>query len=142
VIGCLALWDQSSFKQIVVHGYGPAMRRWRPWVDLCARVAGTPRLPAPGFPVPHVFVSHVAVDDDRQDVFSALFVDACNDARSRGHACLVAGFAACHPFLGVLRRAYRGWSYSSIIYAVHWGDGGTAEEAIDGRMPHLEVGLL
>jgi hypothetical protein len=142
VIGCLALWDQSSFKQIVVHSYGPAMRRWRPWVDLCSRVVGTPRLPPPGLPIPHVFVSHVAVDDDRPDVFSALFVHASNDARVRGHACLVAGFAERHPFLGVLRRAYRAWSYSSIIYAVQWDGGTTADEAIDGRIPHLEVGLL
>jgi hypothetical protein len=142
VIGCLALWDQSSFKQIVVHSYGPAMRRWRPWADLLSRVAGTPRLPLPGLPIPHVFVSHLAVDDDRPDVFSALFVEACNDARARGHACLVAGFAERHPFTRVTRRAYHAWSYSSIIYTVYWDDGSTADGAIDGRVPHLEVGLL
>jgi hypothetical protein len=142
VIGCLALWDQSSFKQIVVHGYGPAMRRWQAWVNLLSRVAGTPRLPAPGLPIPHVFVSHVAVDDDRTDVFGSLFLEACNDARGRGYACLIAGFAERHPFVGVIRRACRAWSYSSVICAVCWDNGTLADVAIDGRTPHLEVALL
>jgi hypothetical protein len=142
VIGCLALWDQSSFKQIVVHSYGPALRRWKPGVDLLSRITGTPRLPAPGLPIRHVFLSHVAVDDDRADVFRGLFLEACNHARARGHACLIAGFTARHPFLHVLRRACYAWSYLSIIYAVYWNDRNTADDDIDGRLPHLEVGLL
>jgi hypothetical protein len=142
VVGCLAVWDQRSFKQIVVQGYGPALQRWRPVTDLVARVAGTPTLPAPGRPIPHAFVSHVAIDDDRHEVFGALFVEACNDARGRGLVCLIAGFAERHPFLRVIRNTCRAWSYSSLIYAVQWNEGGTVDASIDGRMPHLEVGLL
>jgi hypothetical protein len=142
VIGCLALWDQSSFKQIVVRGYGAKMRRWRPMVEISARLFGTPRLPSPGRPIPHVYLSHVAVDDDNADVFSALLARAYDDARGRGHACLVAGFADRHPFLPIIRRGYRAWTYSSILYAVCWEGGRAAVEGIDRRIPHLEVGLL
>ena len=142
VIGCIALWDQSSFKQIVVHNYGPTVRRWRPMVEISARLFGTPRLPSPGRPIPHVFLSHVAIDDDNVDVFSALLAEAYNDARKRRHACLVAGFAERHPFLQMIRRSYRAWTYSSIIYAVCWEGGTAAAEGIDQRIPHLEVGVL
>ena len=141
VTGCLALWDQTSFKQIVVRGYGSSMRRWRPWMDLCSRVFGTPRLPAPGSPIAHVFVSHVAVDDDRADVFRALFAAACNEARARRQTCLIAGFAARHPFVHVLRRLTRAWTYASVIHTVQWDDRQEAP-ALDGRIPHLEVALL
>jgi hypothetical protein len=141
VVGCLALWDQSSFKQIVIRGYGPSTRRWRPVVNGCARILGLPRLPAPGSAVPHVFVSHVAVDDDRADVFRALFAAACNRAHGRGLTCLVAGFADRHPLASVLRGVSRAWTYSSIIYTVHWDDRPLAEP-LDGRIPHLEVALL
>ena len=141
VIGCVALWDQSGFKQIVVRNYGATMRRWRPIVEISARLLGTPRLPSPGRPIPHVYLSHVAIDDDSVVVFGALLARAYNEARARRHACLVAGFAERHPFLKVVRR-YRAWTYSSILYAVCWEGGKAAVERIDRRVPHLEVGLL
>jgi hypothetical protein len=142
VVGCVAIWDQSGFKQIVVRNYGATMRRWRPIVEISARLFGTPRLPSPGRPIPHVYLSHVAVDDDDVDVFSALLARAYNEARERRHACLVAGFAERHPFLPVIQRSYRAWTYSSILYAVCWDGGTAALEGIDRRVPHLEVGLL
>jgi hypothetical protein len=142
VIGCIALWDQSSFKQVVVRDYGAATRRWRRMVDISARLLGTPRLPSLGRPISHLYLSHVAVDDDRTDVFAALMACAYNDARDRRHACLVVGFAERHPFLRVVQDRYRGWTYSSVIYAVCWDGAGGAVAAIDRRIPHLEVGLL
>jgi hypothetical protein len=140
VAGCLACWDQGSFKQIVVHGYAAGLRRWRPAVDLAARLIGVPRVPPEGRPIPHASVSHVAVDGDRPDVFAALAAQAYEDARAAGQAFLVFGFADRHPFLPLLRR-YRSWSYGSVIYAVCW-DGGDAAASLDGRVPHLEVSLL
>jgi hypothetical protein len=142
VIGCLALWDQTGFKQIVVRNYGATMRRWRPLVGISAHLFGTPRLPSPGRPIPHVYLSHIAVDNDNVDVFSALLARAYNDARTRRHACLVAGFADRHPFLQVIQRSYRAWTYPSILYAVCWEGGKAAVEGIDRRVPHLEVALL
>ena len=123
VVGCLALWDQSGFKQVVVRSYGPRMRRRRPWVELAARLAGTPRLPEPGQPMSHLYLSHVGIDDDAPDVFGALFSEAYNDARARGHGYVVVGFAERHPLLPVLRRQYRAWRYTSILYGVTWDSG-------------------
>jgi hypothetical protein len=142
VIGCLALWNQNSFKQIVVRDYGPAMRRWRPLVDVAARLLGTPQLPRIGCPISHLYLSHVAVDDDRAEVFEALLARAYNEACDEGHACLVAGFADRHPFLPLVRRRYRSWTYSSVLYAVCWENERAALAGIDRRVPHLEVGLL
>jgi hypothetical protein len=142
VIGCFALWDQTSFKQIVVNSYGPTMRRWYPWLRVLSKVASTPELPAPGWPIRYVFGSHIAVDDDRPEVFEALFLEACNEARLRGHACLIVGFADRHPFLQVVRRACRPWTYSSLVYAVCWNDDRAADGIVNARLPHLEVALL
>jgi hypothetical protein len=142
VIGCLALWNQSSFKQIVVRDYGPTMRRWQPLVEVAARLLGTPRLPHPGRPISHVYLSHVAVNDDSAEVFEALLARAYNEACDEGHACLVVGFADRHPFLPIVKRYYRSWTYSSVLYAVCWENGQAALAGIDRRVPHLEVGLL
>jgi hypothetical protein len=142
VTGCLALWDQSRFKQIVVRGYGRSMRRWRPWVELSSRLAGTPRLPPVGERLSHAFVSHIAIDEDDEETFSALLSHAGNAAVERGHACLIFGFSARHPFLDHIRRTHRAWTYSSVLYAACWDDCADILSRIDSRIPHLEVGLL
>src|SRR6185436_3084470 len=115
---------------------------WRPLVEVSARLLGTPRLPRPGRAISHAYLSHVAVDDDDAEVFEALLARACNDAYDAGHACLIVGFADRHPFLPIVQRHYRSWTYSSVLYAVCWEDGPAALAGIDRRIPHLEVGLL
>ncbi len=142
VIGCLALWDQGGFKQVVVRGYSRRLRWARAGLDLAARVLATPRLPEPGGLLPHAYVSHVAVDDDEPQVFGALFRAAYRCARRRKLTCVIAGFAARHPFLRVLRREYSAWTYRSLLYTVHWPDAGRPAAVPDGRMPHPEVAVL
>lgn len=142
VVGCLALWDQTGFKQVVVRGYAPRLDQLRPWLNRAAGLLGTPRLPEPGEALPHAYLSHVAVDEDDPVVFEALAEAAYDEARARGLAYVVAGFAAGHPFLDVLKK-YRPRRYESVLYAVEWDE--PARAALDrlaGRPPHLEVALL
>ena len=105
--GCLALWDQSGFKQMVVRGYAPRLARWRRWINRLSPLLGTPRLPDPGSLLPHAWISHVAVDGDDPGVFQALIEAAYAEARSRGYVYLVTGFATRHPWLPWLRRRFR-----------------------------------
>jgi hypothetical protein len=141
-IGCLALWDQTSFKQVVVRGYSRRLGRLRPWLNLVGPLAGLPRLPAPGRALPLGTVSHVAVDDDRTDVFLALLAGAQADGAARGHACVVVGLAARHPWRTEVERRLGGRRYESILYAVHDDAGAEAVHRLDGRLPHLELALL
>jgi hypothetical protein len=136
VVGCLSLWDQGGFKQVVVRGYAPRLARWRPWINL---LPGIPRLPDPGEALPHATISHVAVDDDDPEVFQALVESAHAEACARGLAYVVIGFAAGHPWLPWLERRFRPRRYESVLYTVHW-DGGSA--ALDGRRPHVGAALL
>jgi ribosomal protein S18 acetylase RimI-like enzyme len=138
--GCLALWDQSGFKQVVVRDYAPRLARWRPWINRLAPFVGTPRLPDPGSLLPHAYVSHLAVDDDDPTLFQALIEAACADARAAGYAYLVLGLAAGHPWLPWLRRRFRAREYPSILYTVHWDAGESTP--LDDRLPHVEAALL
>jgi hypothetical protein len=139
VVGCLALWDQSGFKQVVVRGYAPRLARWRPWINRLPRSLGVPRLPDPGEALPHATISHVAVDEDDPDVFQALVESAHAEACERRHACVVIGFAAGHPWLSWLERRFHPRRYESVLYTVDWGEGAAT---FDGRLPHVEAGLL
>ncbi|HYU34744.1 MAG TPA: hypothetical protein VEW48_21555 [Thermoanaerobaculia bacterium] len=142
VVGCLALWDQGEFKQVVVRGYAPRLARWRPWINRLSWVLGTPRLPDPGEPLPHASISHVAVDEDDPEIFRALVESAHAEACARRYAYVVTGFAAGHPWLPWLERRFRPRRYTSMLYTVDWGEGAAAVEALDGRLPHVEAALL
>jgi hypothetical protein len=135
VVGCAARWDQRAFKQAVVRGYDPALRRWRPLLNLFG--AG---LPPVGGVLPFGFVSHLAVDEDDPDIFSDLIGVARSGAGREGCRWLALGLAARHPLAEQVRRQFRGTrEYESILYLVHEPG---SEVALDGRVPHLEVAVL
>lgn len=142
VVGCLALWDQSGFKQTVVRGYGPRLARRRRWVNRFSRLVRTPALPDPGAPLHYPYLSHVAVSPDRPEALLALAAAAHDEAGSRGVPAFVAGFAARDPLLRRFTRRFRARRFVSLLYAVHWEDGRRAADTLDGRIPHLEVALL
>lgn len=142
VAGCLARWDQRSFKQTVVKGYGARLRLARPAVNAVGPWFGMPKLPAPGGVLHSVFLSHVAVDDDDPEVLVSLVAGAMAACRASDIACLVMGFAEQDPLLRAVTDAFTCQRYASLIYLVHWEDGAGAVAALDGRIPHPEVAIL
>jgi hypothetical protein len=143
MVGCLATWDQSSFKQTVVRGYGGRMRPVRPVWNVAARVLGAPRLPAVGEPLCSVFFSHVAADGDDCDVLMSLIAQAYNQAwRRRGVAFATLGFADEHPVVPVLKRSFRHIEYRAALYLVFYDEGAQAAAALNRCMPHLEIAAL
>jgi len=138
VVGCAAMWDQRGFKQVVVRGYSERLARWRRVVNLAGSWVGVPALPAVGRPLEFVYLSHVAVDDDRPDVTAALV----SEARRRlaaGVNYMVTAFAVGSPMLAA---AGRHRTYRSALYLACWADGQHLAESIDGRLPHPEVAIL
>ena len=125
--GCLALWDQSAFKQIVVRGYAPALRLLRPFL----------RLPRVGHPLRMAYLSHVACADGPALV--RMIRAAAARARLRQIDYLILGLSERNPLLGAVRTAFSPREYGSTIYLVHWGD---APPQLDDRPCHLEVATL
>ena len=142
VVGCMATWDQSAFKQTVVHGYSGALKVFRPLVNLAAPFVGLPRLPGVGKPLPHAYFSHLAVDDDDPAVLMALMARSFNGALGRGWSYVTLAFAERNPLLTEVKRGFRHLEYRSRIYLVHWDDGADAVSRIDDRIPHLELAVL
>jgi hypothetical protein len=141
VTGCAAIWDQRGFKQVIVRGYSRRLARWRGVVNLAAPWVGMPALPAVGQPLEFVYLSHVAVDNDRPDVIAALV----SQARGRlpdGVTHLVTAFADKSPLLAAVTRVARHRTYRSVLYLVCWSDGQPVVESIDARLAHPEVAIL
>lgn len=140
--GCLALWDQRSFKQTVIAGYTGQLGRVRPLFNIAAPLLGRPRLPAPGVRLESAFLSHVAIEPDDAETLVALVANACSEAVRRGIDYVMIAFAERNPMTGVLRKRFPCHSYVSMVYVVYWEDGEAAASALDGRMPHPEMAIL
>lgn len=142
VIGCLACWDQRDFKQVVVRGYSRRVSVVRPLWNALAPIARWPRLPPVGASLPLVFLSHLAVEGDDAEAFSALLDAGLDCAHRRGVGHAVLGLAERHPLAAIARARHRPRIYRSRTYLVYWPEGDAAAKQVDGRPLHLEVAIL
>ena len=139
--GCLAVWDQSAVKRAVIRGYAPWLRRLRPLVNLAAPLIAMPWLPAPGSPLRPAYLSHVAVEDDDAGVFGALLHAGLAQARRRGFAVTLVGFATGHPFAAVAAR-HTAIGYRTLLHVVDWRQTGAALDTLATSVPHPEIAVM
>jgi len=155
IAACVALWDQSAFKQTIVDGYEGRFARLRPAINLAAPLLRTPRLPAAGEALQQVYLSHLAVPDDDGETFHALVDAALGEAHRRGHALALLGLATRHPLADWLRRHYRPREYRTWLHLVHWNGADESRPDArlpdarlpdarlpDARLPHVEIAVL
>ena len=107
----------ADSSRSIVRGYSQRLARWRGVVNLAGPWIGVPALPAVGHPLEFVYLSHVAVDDDRADVTAALVSEArrqlAGRRESHGHGLRrrkpdAAAAAARRPSSHVSQRAVSG----------------------------------
>ena len=140
--GCLAVWDQSAWRQTIIRRYPPLLARLRPLANLAAPALNFPALPPPGAPLRQVFLSHVAVEDNDPRIFLALVAAGLDQAARRGFGVAVIGFASERPWRQTLRRARRTLEYRTSLYLAHWPEAAAQVAALHGGMAHPELGLL
>ena len=122
VVGCIACWDQSAFKQTVVRGYAGPLARWRKPLNLFSRFGRWPYLPEPNTPSRYSYGSHLAIDNDDPALFAALLRALYQHNFEHGYDYFMLGLAESNP-LRALLPAYRPLTYISQLYLVTW-DGG------------------
>lgn len=139
IVGTLATWDQSGFRQMVVHGYEPPLRWVRPVYNAWARWSGGTRLPGPGDAFRYRYAAVPLVEDDDPAVFAEL-LDAI---LTRDGKCdyLLIGLHQSDPLLSVVRRRRATW-YTTHLFHVSWDDGEPVRQSLDDRPPYLELGSL
>ena len=127
IVGALAAWDQSAFKQTRVVRYRGAMRILR-------RLA---RYPPPGETLRSFYISYVAVED--ADVFRALLDRAVEDHRDDHY--FIAGAHENDPLLRVLHDLPL-TPFWARAFCVHFEDGEEEFARLDDRVPYVELAML
>lgn len=143
LVGSLALWDQSQFKQTVVEEYGSVTRWTRPFYNAFARLTGWPRLPAPREPL-HALVGAIpVVAPDEVQLFGNLLGAASVHARSRFPDCrsLLVGAYERDP----IRKHCQSASlvqYVTQVFGVTWDQPDDVPARFRNRNLYLELGCL
>lgn len=142
IVGCVALWDQRGFKQAVIRFYSKNLARWRPIINFAAALRGGPKLPAVNTILPHCYLSHLGIGDQRSEVLRILLDSALHKARMGKVPLVTVGFAAHHPLNTLLERSYTTFKSFSRIFLVFWDDQDRSPHVADNLLPGLDVAIL
>jgi hypothetical protein len=131
---CVALWNQASYKQVVVRGYKPIVKILRPLYNLYAWLSGRPRLPNIGSPLHQTYLAFAAFSDHLKNNIIKLLQDAL--ARCNTEIATI-GLHASHSTLGLLS-CLKPTTYPTRLYVVSYDD----MPILDGRPIQPEIALL
>jgi hypothetical protein len=137
ILACGAAWDQRSYKQYIIAGYGGKLR-WLYRVSPLLHFFGYPLLPKPATILRFFILAFWCVKDNRAE-YLRWFLDSLACV-TRDYPYFVMGVPAAHP-LGPALNEWKFLGYDSQIYLV--GDHVPPEEmARLGKSPYLECGWL
>jgi hypothetical protein len=144
IVAAAALWDQRTFRQIVVQRYGKTLRWLRPGINTWAWAAGRPGLPREGAVLAQAAVFGLALAD--AGAWPELWRKLQEEAAARGLDWLTLATDARDARLALLRReaGAGGREYRTRLYEVRWPDlpSPARRLAPDGRPFRPEVALL
>jgi radical SAM superfamily enzyme YgiQ (UPF0313 family) len=140
-VGIMGCWDQSAFRQRIVSDYSGILAWLRPLIHAGLRAAGSPGFPEKGESVKSLMATAIAIQDNRPDVFQQLLQRMLQERGGKTWGFLLLGLARGDALLDTARKHFH-FSIRSRIYAVDWGDGEAAIQALDSRVPYLELGSL
>ena len=138
VIGVLGKWDQRSFKQTRIVGYGSSLRWLVPVANALRPFTGCAAFPKRGQEIPFFYISFIAVDDDALPVFRALLRRVYNDSLGGDHLYAMLALHERDRLLPALRE-YSLTPFLGRLFCVAFEDGETAFRNLDLRVPYLEA---
>jgi len=85
--GCLAPWDYSGLKQVILDGLPPTLDTLRQFMNVVSPITGRPRIASPpNAELRDIAVSHVAISERNLEVFGALLSRAYDEVFQTGTA--------------------------------------------------------
>lgn len=138
IVGTLALWQQSAFRQIHIDAYRGAWRLIRPVYNALARLTPLAPLPRAGEALKYAYLSLMAVQHDDLAVFRALLRQAYRASHGTGLHYLIGAFHERHP----LRPAfadYAGIPSGGQLFTVQFD---SEPYPLDERVPYIDAAAI
>lgn len=139
LVGMMALWDQTGFRQWKIKKYKKALRYLIPFINAFAWAQRKPFLPKAGETINYKILSLVCVKNDDSLVFNALLKEILNKLEQE-EIYLAIGFHDSDPLLKTFPLPKV--TFKSHLYLVYWDDNDTFAASLDERYPYLELGSI
>ncbi len=141
VAGCVAAWDQSSFRQTHVESYSGTLRIVRPFYNVAARFSSLHSLPEPGDKILYLYLSMIATEDNRCDIFATLLRSVYRDRRRSDYHFLVAGLHEQDPLSQVLDD-YRSIEAGGSLYIIYYPEDAEFASGLDDRPYYVDMATV
>ena len=141
IVGCVACWDQQSFKQIHVERYKGWLKISRPLYNQWTKLSSRKPLPSPGEKLSFFYLALIAIEQDNSAYFRELLEYIYEKRRAKQWHFFMAGLHEHHPLVDELSRFSNIPLYGN-LYIAHWPDGEAAFRQLDERTPHIELAAL
>lgn len=139
LVGTMALWDQSEFKQWIVKGYGDFLRTMRPLINVYCNIVHKPSLPPINYTIPYKIISLQCIKNNDNEVFISL-LQQLNSEAAKSRCLLSAGFMASDPLYKYFK--FPSVKLKSNIFVLSWKETESKVYEMDSRIPYLELGAL
>jgi hypothetical protein len=140
VRGCVAIWDQRTFKQVAIHGYRHPLNTLRVPYNWCTRLLRRVQLPETGQRLEQASLAFLAFDTQVQDLAIDALREALVKVREKSATIGICGLSSANALYSPLKAKLRAHTYLTRIDTVVWP--GDLEPVLDGRPPQPEVATL
>ena len=141
IVGCVAAWDQSDFRQTHVESYSGSLRAARPFYNFAARFSSLHALPKPGDKIPYLYLSLIATEDNRSDIFAVLLRTVYRDLRKSKYHFIIAGLHEDDPLSQVLD-GYRSIDAGGSLYVIYYPEDADFVSNLDNRTFYVDMATI
>ena len=141
IVGTIAAWDQTAFRQTCVQRYSAGLRMMRPFYNALSQFTAFKPLPAPGSVVPYFYLAFITIEGNDPVLFRGLMRYVYNDRRKGCWNYFIAGLHESDPLHKVLFE-YRRINVAGRLFVVHYPEDQPVYELLDGRTPYVEIAMI
>jgi hypothetical protein len=141
IVGTLAGWDQSAFKQSHIERYHGHWKWSRHVYNLAARCLHLPRFPRPGDALRNVMLALPVIQNSDEAVWRALLHKIRTLPVVKQNDSLALGLFELDPLVPLVRRVSV-HCYETRVYVVSWDPDQVQPQRFNGRNVYLELGCL
>ncbi len=141
IVGCVAAWDQSEFRQTHVEGYATPLRLARPFYNALAKISVLRPLPPPGSKIRYIYLALIAAKNNSTELFDLLLRTVYRHRRAGDSRFMIAGLHERDPLSTVLE-GYRRIEAGGRLFCIYYPDDAGFAASLDDRPPYVEMAAV
>lgn len=141
IVGTIAAWDQTGFRQTVIEGYSTKLTLLKPLYNLSTKILPLKPLQSKGSEIPYFYASMIAIKNNDVHIFRALLRHLyCKKNTQKWHY-FICGLHENDPLAHVLKE-YRRIDVAGELYCVYYQSNKHAPEELANSIPYIEAAAL